>query len=286
MTRPLRSVLFLPASNARAIEKARGLPCDAIVLDLEDAVGPEQKVEARERMWQALRDGGFGDRTVAVRINDLDSEWGEADMAAAVLAAPDAIVAPKVSGLGDLRRYDRHLLAAPGHVRLWAMIETCQGVLNLREIAAEAGTTRLCALLFGPNDLAREMRCRPGPDRAPLQPALAQTVTAARANGLHAFDGVYNAFEDDAGFAAEAAQGRVFGFDGKQLIHPRQIELAHAAYAPTPAEAAWARAVVTAFEAPENAGRGAIKVEGRMVERLHLDEARRTLAAVHLSINA
>lgn len=269
MTRPLRSVLFVPATNARAIEKARGLACDAVVLDLEDAVGTEDKAAGRAAALAALVDG-FPGKIVAVRVNGSDTPWGRDDLAALAGARCDAVVLPKV---GDAEAVSA-AYAATGKP-LWLMIETCRGVLNLSVIAAAKGAE---ALILGQNDLAAEMRCRPGSDRAPLQPAMSAIVTAARANGLVALDGVHNAFQDAEGFAAECRQGRDFGFDGKTLIHPAQVEPANTAFSPTPEETAWARAVVTAYAAPEAEGAGVLRVDGRMVERLHLAEARRILS--------
>jgi citrate lyase subunit beta/citryl-CoA lyase len=286
MTRPLRSVLFLPASNPRAVEKARTLPCDAVVLDLEDAVGPEHKTAARAAMVEALRQGGFGARAVAVRINGLDTEWGEEDLIAAAGAGPDAVLAPKVNDDADVLAYARAIAAAPPRTRLWAMVETCRAVLNLGPIAGAAASTRLEALVFGANDLTKDMRARAAPARAPLQPALALTVVAARANGLAALDGVWNAIDDEPGLRAECAQGRDFGFDGKCLIHPGQIEAANRAFSPDAAELAWARRVIEAFARPENADKGAIRVEGRMAERLHLAEAERLVAAWGATLSA
>jgi citrate lyase subunit beta/citryl-CoA lyase len=286
MTRPLRSVLFLPASNPRAIEKARGLPCDAVVLDLEDAVGPEQKTAARAAMVEALHQGGFVPRTVIVRINGLDTEWGEQDLFAAAGAGPDAVLAPKVNDEADVLAYEHGIAAAPARTRLWAMVETCRAVLGLERIAAAAASTRLEALVFGANDLSKEMHARAAPGRVPLQPALALTVAAARAYGLAALDGVWNALDDEIGLRAECVQGRDFGFDGKCLIHPGQIEAANRAFAPDPAELAWARRVIEAFALPENADKGAIRVEGRMAERLHLVEAERLVAAWGATLSA
>jgi len=278
MTRPLRSVLFLPASNARAIEKARGLACDAVVLDLEDATAPEAKAEARELMLETLAKDGFGARTVVVRVNGLDTEWGDADLEAAAHAGPDAILAPKVTDAESLLTYDRLIAGAPERTRLWAMVETCAAVLNLNTLAALSASTRLAALVPGVNDLSKEMRCKPGKERMPLVPALALSVTAARAHGLYAIDGVFNALGDTAGLQAECAQGRSLGFDGKCLIHPDQIEAANAAFSPDETEISWARSVVEAFADPANAGKGAIRVGGKMAERLHLQEAERILA--------
>lgn len=265
----VRSVLFLPASNARAVEKARGLACDVAILDLEDAVAPEAKDPARRAARQALLDGGFGSR-VGVRINGLDTPWGREDLAALGDVA-ELIVLPKVESpesIGEAR--------GPGGAALWAMIETPRAVLALDAIAGAGG--RLEALMLGVNDLASALGCGSGPDREPLKPWLAATVAAARAYGLAAIDGVFNRFEDEAGLKAECAQGRLFGFDGKSLIHPRQIAAANAAFAPSEAEAKRARAVVAAFAAPEATGKGAVRLDGAMVERLHLEAARRVLA--------
>jgi len=267
-----RSALFLPASNPRAIQKARTLDCDLVILDLEDAVAEEQKEEARDAAVDALIYGGFGPR-VGVRINGLDTPWGSDDLEACRQVGVDLVVVPKVetadylNGVGSL---------VQGGPRLWAMIETPLALLNLRDIAG-AGLGALTGLMLGVNDLALGLRTGPSPDREPLKPWLAATVATARAHGLLAIDGVYNAFTDAEGFAAECAQGRLYGFDGKSLIHPSQIAAAHAAFSPSEAEIAWARAVVAAFAAPEAAGKGAIRVDGRMVERLHLSEAERVL---------
>lgn len=276
-----RSVLFVPASNPRAIEKARGLPCDAVVIDLEDSVAPEMKTEARAAAVRALA-AGFGGREVAVRCNGLDTAWGADDLAALAGAGPDAVLAPKVCGADDLAAYDRALAAAPASTRLWAMIESAQGVLNLKDIAAASASTRLCALVLGPNDLSLDLRLKPTPGRAVLVPILSALTVAARAHGLAVLDGAYNEFEDQAGFEAECRQGRDFGFDGKTLIHPSQVEAANRAFSPSDDEIAWARAVVAAFAAPEAQGKGAIRLDGRMIERLHLVEAERTLRLAEL----
>ena len=277
MIRPLRSVLFLPASNPRAIEKARTLNCDAVVLDLEDAVGPEHKRDARAAMVEALHAGGFAARTVVVRVNGLDTEWGEEDLIAAAGAAPDAILAPKVNDADAVDALRLRIVQAPERTRLWAMIETCQGVMNLREIAGAGG--RLGALVVGVNDLSKDMRRPASKDRTPLITALSLSVTAARANGLRVLDGVYNDLDDLPGLERECVEGRAFGFDGKCLLHPNQIEPANRVFAPSPDEVSWARAVVDAFALPENADRGVLRVQGRMVERLHLEEAEQTLEA-------
>ena len=270
-----RSVLFMPASNPRALAKARDLPCDAVILDLEDAVAPEAKAAARGAALAAAADG-FGARACAVRINALDTPWGKADAAAlAGAAGVAAVVVPKVSSAADLLAV-RELLGADGPP-LWAMIETCEAILRLAEIVGTGADAGLDLLIAGTNDLAKEMRCRPGVAREPLIPALTQMVIAARSAGLTALDGVCNAIHDDARLVAECAQGAMLGFDGKTLIHPNQIAAAHAAFGPSAAELAWARAVVAAFAGPEAAGKGAIRLDGAMVERLHLAEAERLL---------
>jgi citrate lyase beta subunit len=272
--RPARSVLFLPASNPRAIEKARALPCDVAVLDLEDAVAPEAKDAARAAAVEAVRGGGFAPR-LGVRINGLDTPWGEADLAALAGSGVQLIVAPKVEDAAAVRALAGRV---PAGAALWAMIETPGALLDLPAIARAASATALEALMLGVNDLAVGLGIGAAPDREPLKPWLAATVAAARAHGLLAIDGVWNDFSDADGLAAECAQARSYGFDGKSLIHPSQIEPANLAFSPTPEEAAQARAIVAAFAAPEAAGKGAIRVGGRMVERLHLAAAGRLLA--------
>jgi citrate lyase subunit beta/citryl-CoA lyase len=263
----------MPASNARAIEKARDLPCDAVILDLEDAVAPDAKDLARAQALAAIRAGGFGRREVILRVNGRATPWGEADLAAAAQAGADAVLVPKVNDAAELEAYDRAIAGAPAAMRLWAMIETGRAVFNLQQIAEAAARTRLAVLCVGGQDLAKEMRARHTPDRAPLQVALTLTVTAARAYGLVALDSVYTDIGDEQGLAAECRQGLEFGFDGKTLIHPGQIAAANAAFTPTPEEIAWARKVKAAFASAEAAGKGALQVEGRMVERLHLAQA-------------
>lgn len=275
MVRPRRSALYLPASNARALDKARSLPCDVVILDLEDSVGPDAKDEARGQAVDAVRAGGFGAREVVVRVNGLDTPWGEADLAAAAEAGPDAVLVPKIAGADDLPRYAR---ALEGDTRLWAMIETCAAMFRLEAIGAASLANRCDVWVIGANDLVKEMRCRPGADRAPLQPALAQAVMAARSHSLSILDGVYNAIQDLEGLARECRQGADFGFDGKTLIHPSHLDAANAAFSPDEGEVAWARTIVEAFDRSENAGKGVLKVEGRMVERLHLGQARRLIA--------
>ena len=271
--RPRRSVLYMPASNLRAVDKARALSCDVVILDLEDSVAPDSKDEARPLAVATVGQGGFGRREVVVRVNGLSTPWGPADLAAAAAAKPDAVLVPKITCAADLAAYDR---ALKGQTRLWAMVETCQALFALSEIAGAGG--RLAALVIGSNDLVKEMRCRPSVDRTPLLAALSMTVAAARAHDLITLDGVYNEIADAEGLARQCAQGADFGFDGKTLIHPSQIDAANIAFTPEPEEVAWSRAVVGAFDSPENAGKGVLKLEGKMVERLHLEQARRLIA--------
>ncbi len=277
--RPRRSALYMPASNARAVAKARELACDAVILDLEDAVAPEAKAAARTAAMEAVRAGGWGGREVVVRVNGLDTEWGADDLLAAAQAGPDAVLVPKVDDAAALRRYDAALSAAPASTALWAMIETGRSLHRLEEIAAAAADTRLAAFVMGTNDLAKELGWRLAPGRAPFAWALSAATAAARAHGLVALDGVFNGLDDEAGLAAECAQGVEWGFDGKTLIHPRQVEPCNRAFSPSPGELAHARAVIAAFDLPENAGKGAVRVDGRMAERLHLAQAHKMLAA-------
>lgn len=271
---PRRSALFMPASNARAIEKARGLDCDVVILDLEDAVAPDLKAAARAAAVAAVGQGGFGARELVVRVNGLDTEWGADDCAALGRVAPDAILLPKVSTPDDLAIARAEV---GGRVPLWAMIETCAAVTGIGALTASAAHHGLACLIAGTNDLAKEMRCRPDAARTPLLPALAAIVMAGRATGLIVLDGVCNVLEDGPLLAAECAQGAMFGFDGKSLIHPAQIAAANRAFGASDAQVAWAQAVIAAFDLPENAGKGAIRVNGEMVERLHLAQAERII---------
>ncbi len=275
--RPRRSALYLPASNAKAIAKARTLACDVVILDLEDAVAPDRKDEARDAAVAAVNEGGFGHREVAIRVNGLDTPWGAADLAAIAGSLADAVVVPKVNGPEDIVVYQEVLGAAPVALQLWAMIETCRSVGNLPQIAAMADTTRLSLWIMGTNDLAKEMRAQLTPCRTPFLPFLSMAVAAARAHGIAILDGVCNEFRDLDVFEAEARQGLMFGFDGKSLIHPAQIEPCNTAFSPSEAELARASAVIAAFALPENAGKGAIQVEGKMAELLHLEQAQRLL---------
>lgn len=283
--RPRRSALYMPASNAKAIEKARSLPCDVVILDLEDAVAPEAKQTARMQAVEAVKAGGFGRREVVIRTNGLDTPWGADDLAIAAGAGADAILVPKVSSAADVRAYNAAIEKAPAATKLWAMIETCAALFALNEIAATAKDTRLTTWVMGTNDLAKEMRCHQTADRAPFWGPLSLSVAAARAHDLTILDGVYNDIESIEGLIDVCRQGVQFGFDGKTLIHPKQIEPCNLVFSPAPGEVDWARSVIAAFALPENAGKGAIRVDGRMAELLHLSQAER-LVAVSEAISA
>ncbi|WP_417469418.1 HpcH/HpaI aldolase/citrate lyase family protein [Maricaulis sp.] len=276
MKRLIRSALFVPANNPRAIEKAAQLGADMLVLDLEDAVGPDDKEGARGLIPGTLEHWQTSGALRAVRVNGADTPWGAGDLRAASQA--DAVILPKVEQVGDLHGARSSLNAYGSSVPLWAMIETPRGVLNVAAIAGATGTG-LGGLMAGVNDLARLLRCAPDHDRAAMLPHLAQILCAARANGLYALDGVYNQFRDHDGFRREADQGRMLGFDGKTLIHPGQVEPAHRCFQPTAAELERAAQIVAAFTDPANAGKGVINLDGDMVERLHLDAARALLSA-------
>ena len=280
--RPRRSVLYVPGTNARALEKARTLPVDAVILDLEDSVAPEAKAAARGQVGEAVMARAFGTREVAVRINGLETEWWLADVDMIHAVKPDAILVPKVSRPATLETLAARLMdiGADHAIRVWAMMETPQAVLHADEIAAVAHDieTRLSCLVIGANDLALTMRARLVPGRAPMLPWFATCIAAARAHGIDILDGPYNAIGDAAGFAAECAQARDLGFDGKTIIHPNQVDACNAAFSPGMDEIAEAKRIVAAFESPENQGKGVIALDGRMVERLHADMARRTLA--------
>jgi citrate lyase subunit beta/citryl-CoA lyase len=279
--RPRRSVLYMPGSNPRALEKARDLSADVLILDLEDAVAPEAKLQAREAVVKAIQ-GGFGDREVLVRINGLDTRWWVEDIDAAASARPDAVLVPKVSSPRQLQDLAARLvdMGTDPHVRVWAMMETPLAMLNVRDIAAAAldSETRLAGFVMGTNDLAKDTRARLVPGRAPMLPWLMNCLAAARAYGLDILDGVYNDIGDAAGFAAECRQARDLGFDGKTLIHPRQIEPCNEAFSPTAEEVDAARKIIAAFDLPENENKGVLQVDGRMIERLHAEMARRAVA--------
>lgn len=279
--RPRRSLMFSPAANTRALDKARGLACDGVIIDLEDAVAASVKDAAREQAGEAIA-RGFGRREMALRINAPDTPWFEGDIALAARAGPDAVVVPKVSSPDTIRHVCARLdaMGAPAQVRVWAMIETARGVLDADAIARTALETesRLALFIIGANDLARETGVRPGSHRAPLIAWLQSVLLAARASGLAIINSVYNDFRDTEGFAAECAQGRDLGFDGKSLIHPSQIDAANAAYGPSQHEVDEAQAIIAAFTAPENASKGAVAFNGRMIEDMHVAIARQTLA--------
>jgi len=277
--RPRRSVLYMPGSNARALEKAKTLAADTLILDLEDAVAPSAKADARDQVCTAVKAGGYGQRELVIRINSLTSDWGMADLDAAIQAKPDAILVPKASTPFDIATVDKAMADASDTVRIWAMMETPLAMLNAREIAsATSEHGRFECMVMGTNDLAKETGAGLGGERVAMLPWLMTCVAAARAYGLAIVDGVYNDFRNEAGCVAECAQGRLIGMDGKTLIHPGQIAPANAAFAPSPEEVAAARDIIAAFGLPENAGLGAINLDGRMVELLHCEIARKTVA--------
>lgn len=275
---PYRSVLYMPGSNPRALDKARELAADALILDLEDAVAPGEKPRARALVAEAVEAGGYGGRSVLVRVNGLDTEWAEADLARACPAGAQAILVPKVERAEDVIRAAALIEAygAPAATRLWAMMETPRAMLNAAAIAG--AHPRLEGMVLGTNDLANDLDAMPGVDRLPLVTGIGLCLLAARAAGLVCIDGVYNAFRDAEGLRAECRQGRDMGFDGKSLIHPDQIATANEVFAPTAAELAQARAWVEAYDAAEARGEGVAVVEGRLVENLHAAAARRLLA--------
>ncbi|WP_189622552.1 HpcH/HpaI aldolase/citrate lyase family protein [Novosphingobium colocasiae] len=278
VTRPLRSLLYMPASNAKAIAKSRTLDCDAVIFDLEDAVAPNEKDAARVRAVEAVQAGDFGNRTVVVRVNGLSTPWGEADFRAVAECAPDAILVPKVSSAAEVRACHELMSAFPANTQLWIMIETARSIFNLAEIADVASETRLAAFVLGTNDLCKETNARLVPGRAAVMPLIALAVTAGKMANLAVIDGVYNSIEDTAGFEAECHQGLEYGCDGKTLIHPGQIAIANRAFSPTEAEVTFAKAVIEAFSLPENADAGALRVDGKMVELLHLEQCKRLCA--------
>lgn len=282
MIRPRRSLLFMPGSNARALEKARNLPADGLILDLEDSVAPDAKALARDQIAQAIAAKGFGKRELLIRVNGLDSPWWIDDIAMAGRARPDGILVPKVSSVEDLNAVGDRLSAvgADASIRVWAMIETARAVLHAEELAAASRDprSRLEGFVFGPNDISRETRIRMAPGRAAMVPMITHCILATRAHGLEILDGPYSDLGNTDGFGQECAQGRDLGFDGKTLIHPGQIEACNAIFTPPAEEVAHARKIIAAFDQPENASRGAIRLDGQMVERLHADMARRTIA--------
>jgi citrate lyase subunit beta / citryl-CoA lyase len=276
--RPRRSVLYMPGANERALEKAKTLDADALILDLEDAVAPDAKAEARERVCAAAASGAYGRREITIRANGLDTAWHADDVRAIAAAGPDGIVIPKVNSEADVHAVEEALerAGAPDHTRIWAMVETPIAMLHAEEIAR--ASERLTVFVMGTNDLAKELHAAHVPGRQPLITGLGLCLLAARATGMVILDGVYNDLEDAEGFEAECRQGHEMGFDGKTLIHPKQLEPCNRIFAPGAAEVERARTIIEAFEDAQREGRGVVTVDGRMIENLHVDEARRVLA--------
>ncbi len=276
--RPRRSVLYMPGANERALEKAKGIPADSLILDLEDAVAPDAKADARDRVCAAATSGEYGAKELVIRINGIGTEWHDADLAAAAAAGPDGILVPKVDSAAEVGRLVDALEAAgaPGTTRLWAMLETPVAVLHAEEIVT--ASARLAVLVMGTNDLAKELHAEHVPGRAPLAFGLQACLLAARLADKVILDGVYNDIKDADGFRAECEQGRQFGFDGKTLIHPGQVEPCNEVFAPSEDEIASSREIIAAFEEARAEGRGVVTVNGRMIENLHVDNARRVLA--------
>jgi len=278
--RPRRSVLYMPAANARALEKAKTISADALIFDLEDAVAPDAKQTARQQAAQAAASGDYGNREITIRCNGLDTPWGASDLAAAAEAGPDAVVIPKVNSVDYLRSISDQLEAAgaPDELRIWAMIETPTAIFDIREIAA---VERVSVLVMGTNDLAKELRAELVPGRNTLLPHLSTAILGAREAGKAILDGVYNDISNDDGFAAECTQGAQMGFDGKTLIHPKQVGVANGIWAPSDEDIEYSRRVIAAFSDAEAKGLGVVTVDGQMIENLHVDNARRTLATAN-----
>ncbi|MFZ2344014.1 MAG: CoA ester lyase [Candidatus Microthrix parvicella] len=276
--RPRRSVLYMPGANTRALEKAKGLSADSLILDLEDAVAPDAKAEARDNVVAALTSGEYGNRELTIRVNGLDTDWHADDLAAAAAAGPAAVVVPKVNSPADVAAIEAGLQAggAPEHTKIWAMVETPQAMLDCANIAA--ASERLTVLVMGTNDLAKELHAAHVPGRQPLLTGLGLCLLGARAAGKVILDGVYNDVRDPEGFEAECRQGAQMGFDGKTLIHPGQLDAANAVFAPADAEVESSREIIEAFEAAQREGKGVVTVNGRMIENLHVENARRVLA--------
>jgi len=268
----------MPGANERALEKAKGLAADALILDLEDAVAPDAKAEARERVCAAASSGEYGRREIAIRANGLDTEWHAGDVAAIAAAGPDAIVVPKIDSVDDVRSVEAALEAggAPERTKIWAMLETPVAMLHAEAITG--CSERLAVLVMGTNDLAKELRAERVPSRHPLLAGLGLCLLAARANGKVILDGVYNDIQDAEGFLAECRQGREMGFDGKTLIHPSQLDPCNEVFAPSADQVSEADEIIAAFDEAQREGRGVVTVNGRMIENLHVDEARRTIA--------
>ncbi len=278
--RPRRSCLYVPGANARALEKAKSLPADAVILDLEDAVAPGAKSDAREAILDAVGDRAYGAREVVIRVNGFETAWGRDDLEMAASAGVDGVLVPKITRGKDVRAINRFLndAGASPELGLWVMIETPLAILNIKKIAKASAKTRLTGFVMGTNDLAKELNAGPTPDRVAFLFSLSAALAAARAYRLAAIDGVYNDISNDTGLSTECEQGRVLGFDGKTLIHPSQIETANRIFSPSEAELSHARDVVEAFALPENRGKGVISLDGQMVELLHLEQAERLIA--------
>ncbi len=276
--RPRRSALYLPGANGRALEKAETLPTDALILDLEDAVAPDAKADARRRVCTVAASGGYGSREVTIRVNGIGTQWHDDDLRAVAEAGPAAVVVPKINSAADVHAIERALEAggAPDHTTIWAMLETPVAVLHAEEITT--ASERLSVLVMGTNDLAKELRAEHVPGRAPLLTGLSLAVLATRLAGKEILDGVYNDVSDVDGFTAECRQAKQFGFDGKTLIHPRQVDPCNNTFAPTDGEIALSREIIAAFEAARGEGRGVVTVHGRMIENLHVEQAQRVLA--------
>ena len=274
--RPRRSVLYMPGSKARALEKARGLPADVLILDLEDAVTPSEKVEARQMVAEAVREGGYGYRELVIRINGLDTEWGAADLAAASTCGADAVLVPKVESAAMVADVSARMdaVGAPADLPIWAMMETPLGMLAAAEIAA---APRMGCFVMGTNDLVKDLRATHTEMRLPVVTALGLCMLAARAHGLVILDGVYNAFKDEDGLRAACLQGKEMGFDGKTLIHPLQLAVTNEVFAPSADEVALAKRHVAAFAEAQANGQGVAVVDGRIVENLHVETARRLI---------
>ncbi len=276
--RPRRSVLYMPGANERALDKAKTLPADALILDLEDAVAPDAKVEARDRVCAAVQSGEYGGKELTIRINSIDTAWHADDLRAVAAAGPAAVVVPKIDSVADVHAIEKGLEAggAPDHTKIWAMVETPVAMLKAEAIAS--ASERLTVLVMGTNDLAKELHAEHVPGRQPLLTGLGLCLLAARATGKVILDGVYNDIKNEAGFEAECVQGRQMGFDGKTLIHPSQLEPCNRVFAPSEAEVEQASRIIAAFEEATAAGKGVVTVDGRMIENLHVDNARRVLA--------
>ena len=275
--RPRRSALYMPGANDKALEKAKGLPTDAIIFDTEDSVAPDAKAEARGKVAAAATSGEYGRRELTIRVNGLDTEWFEEDVRSAAQAGPSGVVVPKINSAADVATVERLLesAGAPAHTRIWAMLETPAAMVNAVEIAT--ASERLEVLIMGTNDMAKELRAALVPGRAPLLWGLSKCVNAARYAGKTILDGVYNDIKDAEGFEAECRQGAEMGFDGKTLIHPAQLEAANAAFAPSEEEVEHARRVIAAFDEGLAAGKGVIQLDGKMIENLHVANARRAV---------